>query len=115
VISQGRDSRHGNETVIHDTYAEKNVENVCSYIFQDSYFFYPLSATSSLKLKFMQKQLCTSEGMNMIYIFMKHVCPLLADVQGKITFKNLHIFWIFPFSLPECIQIWVKTWSINYF
>jgi hypothetical protein len=39
VLYQGRDSRHDNETVFHDTYAEKNVENMCSYIFQDSYFF----------------------------------------------------------------------------
>lgn len=66
VISQDKDSRHDNETVIHDTHAEKNVENVCNHIFQDSYFFILFQQTNSLKLKFKQKQLYTSEGINMI-------------------------------------------------
>ena len=39
VLSQGKDSRHENETVIHTTHAEKNLENVYGHIFQDSYFF----------------------------------------------------------------------------
>lgn len=39
VLSEGTNSRHDNETDIHDAHAEKNVENVCSHIFWDSYFF----------------------------------------------------------------------------